>query len=86
MTLDSTISSNDSNLIIPGYSLYRADHLSNVKRGGICIYYKNCLPLKVANTQYLQECINFEMKIGEKLCNFVALYCSRRQSQDELET
>ena len=30
--LDSTISSNDSNLIIPGYELYRADHPSNVKR------------------------------------------------------
>ena len=50
--LDSTISSNDSNLIIPGYELYRADHPSNVKRGGICIYYKNLLPLKVTNIQY----------------------------------
>ena len=29
--LESTISSNDSNLIIPGYDLYRADHLPNVK-------------------------------------------------------
>ena len=80
--LDSTISSNDSNLIIPGYKLYRADHPSNVKRGGICIYYKNLLPLKVTNIQYLQECINFEMKIGDKLCNFVALYRSPSQSQE----
>ena len=69
--LDSTISSNVSNLLIPGYELYRADHSSNVKRGGICIYYKNLLPLKVTNIQHLQECINFEMKIGEKLCNCV---------------
>ena len=66
--------------------MYRADHPSNVKRGGICIYYKNCLPLKVANIQYLEECSNFEMKIGEKLCNFVALYCPPSQSQDEFET
>ena len=70
--LDSTISSNDSNLIIPGYDLYRADYPFNVKRGGICIYYKTFLPL--TNIQYLQECINFEMKIGDKLCNFVALH------------
>ena len=42
--LDATISSNDSNLIIPGYNLYRADHPSNVKREGTCIYYKNLLP------------------------------------------
>ena len=83
--LDSTISSNDSNLIIPNYELYRADHPSNVKRGGICIYYKNLLPLKVTNIQYLQEYINFEMKIGDKLCNFVALYRSPSQSQDEFE-
>ena len=82
---DSTISSNDSNLIIPGYDLYRADHPSNVKCGGICIYYNNFLPLKVTNIQYLQECINFEMKIGDKLCNFVALYRSPSQSQDEFE-
>ena len=33
--LDSTTSSNDSNLVIPGYDLYRADHLSNVNCGGI---------------------------------------------------
>ena len=33
--LDSTTSSNDSNLVIPGQDLYRADHLSNVNYGGI---------------------------------------------------
>ena len=51
--------------------------------GGGCIYYKNFLPLKVINIQYLQECINFEMKIGEKLCN---LNRSPSQSQDDFET
>ena len=52
---------------------------------GICIYYKNFLPLKVIGIQYLQECINFEMKIGGKLCNFIILYRSPRYSQDDLE-
>ena len=60
----------------------------------ICIYYKNVLPLKVTNIQYLQECVNFEMKNGDKLCNFVALYRSPSQilspnplhrSQDEFQ-
>ena len=60
----STISSNNSNL--------SADHPSNVKREGICIYYTNCLPLKVT-------------KVGEKLRNLVALYRSPSQSQDECE-
>ena len=80
--LDSTSSSNDSNMITPGYDY----HPSNVKRGGICICCKNCLPFNAANIQYLQERINFEMKIGEKLCNFVALYRLLSQSQDEFET
>ena len=84
--LDSTISSKEINLIIPGYNLYSADYPSNVKHGGICIYFKNCLTLMAANIQHLQKCINFEMKIGEKLCNFVALYRSPTQSQDEFET
>ena len=34
---------------------------------------------------YLQECINFELKIGDKLCNFISLYRSLSQSHDEFE-
>ena len=67
--LDSSISSKDNNLTIPAYDLYRADHPGNVKCEGVYMYYKNFLPLKVTDIQYLQECINFEMKIMEKLCN-----------------
>ena len=73
---------------MPGYHLYRADYPSNVKQGGrgICIYYKNFLLLKVIDIQYLPECNNFEMKIGEKICNFIVLYRSPNQSQDDFET
>ena len=38
--LDLTISSDNNNLNISGYNLIRADHPSNSKRGGVCIYYK----------------------------------------------
>ena len=34
---DSDISTLDENLKIVGYTLYRADHLSNISRGGVCI-------------------------------------------------
>ena len=89
--LDLSISSNDNNLTRPDYDLYRADHPSNVKRGwggggGCCIYFKNFFPLKVIDMQYLQDCINFEMKIGGKLCNFIILHRSPSQSQDDFET
>ena len=51
----------------------------------VCVYYKNLLLLRVLDMQYLHECINFELKIGEKLCNFVALYISPSQAQEEFE-
>ena len=56
------------------------------RRGGVCVYYKNTLPLKLVNINYLQECLNFEFKIGNKLCNFISLYRSPSQSQDNFET
>ena len=71
---------------IPGYDLFRADHPPNTKRSDVCIYYKNSLPLNFLNIQYLHECINFEIKIGGKLCRFVSLYHSPGQSQDNFES
>ena len=49
------------------------NHPSEVKRDGICIYCKNTLPLKVLDIHILQECINFEIKTENKLCNFITL-------------
>ena len=34
----------------------------------------------------MQECINFEIKIKDKLCNFITLYRSPNQSQDDFES
>ena len=84
--LDSTIRSDDDNLSIPGYNFERRDHPSNIRRGGVGIYYKECLPLKILDITYLQECLNFEIKIGRKTCNFVCLYRSPSQNNDQFET
>ena len=75
--LDSSIPVHDNNLEISGYKLTRSDHLSS-KRGGVCIYYKNFLSLKVCDVSLLDECIKFELKIG-----FVALYRCPSQTQDD---
>ena len=32
------------------------------------------------------ECLSYELQIGDKICNFVALYRSPSQSQDDCET
>ena len=78
--LNFSIPYDDDNVKIPEYNLIRADHPSEDKRGGICIYYKHTLPLKVLDIHILQECINFEVKIENKRCNFIVLYCSPSQS------
>ena len=44
------------------------------------------LPSRILNVQYLQECINFEMKIGNKVCNFISLYRSSSQTLHDFET
>ena len=43
-------------------------------------------PLKDLDIQLLQECINFEIKIANKICNFISLYRSPSQFKDEFES
>ena len=81
--LNSDTWSNDNNLNIPGYNRFRADHPSGNRRGGVCINYKESLPIKMLNINCLQECICFDLKIGSKLCTVVSLYRSPSQSVDE---
>ena len=66
----SSVPSDDDNLQIPDYSSIRADHSSNAKRGGVLVYYKSYLPLKLIDVKYLHECINFELRIEGKIVNF----------------
>ena len=84
--LNSSISPDNDNLELPGYDLVRTDNPTNTKRGGVCIYYHNSLPLKVIDIQLLNECINFEIRIGGKLCSFLCLYRSPSQTRDIFET
>ena len=70
---------------IPGYDFFRADHTSNTKRDTVCVYYRSSFPLKILGIQYLQECINFEIRLGGNLCRFTSLYRSPSQSQDDFE-
>ena len=64
----------------------RSDHPSNKKLGGACIYCKSYLPLRIIIINYLNKCVRFELMVGDKLCNFIALYRSPSQSQDQFES
>ena len=66
-------SPDDESLEISGYNLVRPEHPLNSKREGVCIYYKSYLPLQIISVNYLPEWVNFEIMIGNKICNFIAL-------------
>ena len=43
--LDSSIEASDPNINISGYNSLRSDYPSNTKRGGVCMFYKDYLPV-----------------------------------------
>ena len=49
MYLNSSNLPNDETLEISGYN----DRPLNSKHGGVCIYYKNCVPLRIISVNYL---------------------------------
>ena len=51
----------------------------------LCLYYKCSLLLKIIGLSHLQECINFDIKIGHKTCKFVCLYRSPSHTKDEFD-
>ena len=55
--LNSDVSS-DNELDLSGYRLVRSDHLSNDKRGGVCVYFESSLPNQILSISMLHECIN----------------------------
>ena len=62
--LDSAIP--DSLLEIDGYNLICSDHPNDIKRGGVCIYFKEMLPVRVINIPYLKEALLLEMNYNKK--------------------
>ena len=83
--LDSSTALDDENLQIAGYNLLRADHTSKSKIGGVCVYCKSSLALRLIDAHYLQECLIFEILIDGKSCNFISLHRSPSQSLDSFE-
>ena len=49
------------------------------------VYTTTFLSLQILDIQYLHESIRFELRIGNKLCNFVALYRSPSQTEEKFE-
>ena len=79
-------SSAPDNLIeIEGYKLIRADHPDNIKRRGVCIYYKESLPVAVISTPYFKEALLLEMSYNNKKVMVSVIYRSPNQTNDEFD-
>ena len=74
MFLDSTIPDDDVNIQVNGYSLLKANHPNNIKRGRACIYFKESFPLIKRNDLInLKDCLVTEINVNNEKCFFHVL-------------
>ena len=82
--LDSTIP--DNFLEIDGYNLVRPDHPNNIKRGGVCIYYKESLAVRVISLPDFKEALLLEMTDNNKKIIVSVIYRSPSQNNSEFDS
>ena len=78
--VDPSLESDDKNLKLEGYNLIRSDHPSNTKRGGVCIYYKESLAVRLIDITSLHECLVCELTKQNKKGCVAVMYRSPSQS------
>ena len=62
--------------LLKDYTFVSANHPSDHRRGGVGLFYKNSLPIKIRNDLSFSECIVVELKFGKKKIFFSVLYRS----------
>ena len=75
----------DNLVNIEGYNFVRADHPDNTKRGGVCIYYKESLPVRVINLPYFKEALLLEMSFNKEKAIVSVIYRSPSQNSNQFE-
>ena len=76
----------DNLLEIDEYNLVRADHPNNIKRGGVCIYYKESLPVQVISLPYLNKGLVLEMNENNKKMVVSVIYRSPSHNNREFDS
>ena len=67
--------------------MMRADHPSNTKRGGVCLYYKeNLLIIRRDDISNLQECLVTEVPVKYKRHFLTCLYRSPSQNREQIQS
>ena len=80
--LNSSLQNDDHNLVLNGYKLVRVDNPSDLKIAGVCIYFKESLPIKVLNITNLDECLACELSLNGHRSYILSLYRSSSQPSD----
>ena len=62
--------------ILDGYNFIAKNNAANTRHGGVGLFYKNSLPLKVRDDLSFNECIVVELNFGRKKIFFSVLYRS----------
>ena len=84
--LNSSILSDDNRIKIDGYSLIRSDVPSDSRKGGVCIYYKEHIPLiSRDDINTLDNCLVTEIRSQNEKCFLTCIYRSPSQNQDEFK-
>ena len=83
--LDSATSLDSNDLSLKSYNLHRVDDSDDVKKGGVCVYYKETLAVHFLQTK-LDQCIVSEVTIkNKKTGHVISLYRSPSQTPDQFD-
>ena len=63
-----------------GYNLIRADHPDNIKRGGICLYFKKSLARRKIELSCITECLLCEVNVKGQVGFIIISYTSPIQT------
>ena len=83
--LNSSLQNDDDSLVLNGYKLVKADNPSDLKRGGVCISFKESLPIKMLNITNLHQCSVCKLVLNGRRSYIVSLYRSPSESSDQYD-
>ena len=76
--------SHDDNIIhIEGYNLIRADNPDNIKRRGVCLYFKKGLALRKIELHHITEFLLCEVNVKGRLDFITVSYRSPSQTSSQ---
>ena len=74
--LDSTVPLDDNSLSLNVHNLTCTDHPDDVKRGVVCMYYKENLSLRIISTSYFNHFLLYEVTCQNQKGYIAVIYYS----------